>query len=49
MDAEVDLTPLEAIAGRRSTPTPLSSTGPRRGRLDGRWNVLVNVEVESDL
>lgn len=45
----VDLGPLEARARRRSTPTPLASSGERRGPLDRRWNVLVNTPVESDL
>jgi len=47
--AELDLTRLASRAGQRSTPSPLSPLGERRGRLDSRWNVLVNATVEPDL
>ena len=45
----LDLTHLEAVAAQRTERTLLSSSGPRRGSTDRRWNVVVNIEVESDL
>ena len=45
----LDLEPLRKVAAARSTPTPLTSHGPRSGPIDDRWNVIVNSPVESDL
>ena len=46
---DVDLADLLTLARSRTEPTPLASSGPRRGPIDRRWNVIVNTEVESDL
>ena len=43
-----DLEPLIDIANRRAERTLLSPSGPRRGKTDLRWRVVVNVDVESD-
>jgi len=45
----VDLAALEQLSAARPTPTPLAPSGPRRGRVDRRWNVIVNTGVEPDL
>jgi predicted transcriptional regulator of viral defense system len=45
----LDLEPLAVTARGRAEPTPLVASGPRRGRVDPRWNVVVNAEVETDL
>lgn len=45
----VDLEPLVRVATTRATSAPLASHGPRRGRVDDRWNVIVNTSVEPDL
>jgi predicted transcriptional regulator of viral defense system len=45
----VDLAALAHAGDARQTPTPLASSGPRRGRLDPRWNVIVNTDVEPEL
>lgn len=45
----LDLRALERVAPTRVTPVPLLAGGRRGGPLDSRWNVLVNVDVESDL
>jgi len=47
--AEVDLAPLEAVALARLKPTPLAAAGRHAGPFNERWNILVNVDVESDL
>lgn len=46
---DVELEALADLARSRIEPTPLSSSAPRRGPLDRRWNIVVNTEVESDL
>ena len=39
-----------ALAGKRLLPTPLNTTrDASTGSLDGRWNILVNDDVELDL
>ncbi len=45
----IELGPLARVAGTRSTRTPLEAHGPRTGRLDERWGVIVNGPVEPDL
>jgi predicted transcriptional regulator of viral defense system len=40
---------LLVVAKRRSTPVLLVRSGPRRGHLDARWNVVVNADVEPDV
>ena len=42
-----DLHDRAAPAGRE--PAPLDPNGPRRGHVDPRWNIRVNVDVEPDL
>jgi predicted transcriptional regulator of viral defense system len=47
---DVDLGPLAKVADPgRGQPTLLAPKGPRIGRLDDDWNVLVNTAVEPDL
>lgn len=45
----VDLAALASAGAARPTPSPLAASGRRRGRVDPRWNVIVNTEVEPDL
>ncbi len=40
---------LAEIARERVEPTPLEAGGRRSGRLDRRWNVVVNTDIEPDL
>lgn len=42
----LDLARLEEVAGRRIERTILSTTGPRRGRANKRWRVVVNTVVQ---
>jgi predicted transcriptional regulator of viral defense system len=46
---DVDLADLAEVANHRTERTLLSPGGPRRGKTDRRWQVVVNTEVESDL
>jgi len=46
---EIETEPLLKLGNRRSEPTPLDSSCPRAGKLDKRWNVLVNTEISSDV
>ena len=47
--AELDLAPLEHVAHARLKPTPLAAAGRRTGPFNGRWNIVVNTDVEPDL
>lgn len=43
----LDLDPLDRVVGRGdATPALLDAAGPRRGRLDPRWRVRVNADLE---
>lgn len=46
---DLDLARLEEAADRRTERTVLSTTGPRRGRSNKRWRVVVNTVVQFDL
>lgn len=46
---EFDLSALAHTVRARTEPTPLDVAGRRAGRLDDRWNILVNTVVEPDL
>jgi predicted transcriptional regulator of viral defense system len=47
MQPHLDLAPLREVARPQvRNPTPLHTSGVRRGRLDGAWGVLVNVDEE---
>lgn len=45
---EVDTSPLQPVASRRATPTPLDPELGRAGTLDGRWNVIVAEYPEAE-
>jgi len=45
----VNLVQLLKVANSRTTPALLETSGPRRGPLDERWNVIVNGSIEPDL
>lgn len=47
--AEIGLDALRRAAAGRATPTTLVSHGARKGRIDERWNVVLNASVEPDL
>lgn len=48
-----DTPDLEALkqqaASDRGTPSPLSPSGPRRGRIDERWGLWINTDIEPDI
>lgn len=46
---DLDLARLEDVADRRIERTVLATTGPRRGRTNKRWRVVVNTEVQFGL
>lgn len=46
---DVDLTELRTVATPRSRPVHLSMGTEQTGERDGRWNVVVNTDVELDL
>ncbi len=39
----------QQAAPDRGTPSPLSPSGPRRGRVDERWGLWINTDVEPDI
>jgi predicted transcriptional regulator of viral defense system len=45
---DFNLEPILAIARNPTERTLLSPSGPRRGKTNPRWQVVVNTEVESD-
>jgi len=45
---EMDLVELHEIALSRREAVPLSPSGPPRGNIDKRWNVLVNTSFEPE-
>jgi predicted transcriptional regulator of viral defense system len=47
--ADIDLDALTVVAAQRSKPTPLASGDDPHGPHDGRWNIIVNADVEPDL
>jgi predicted transcriptional regulator of viral defense system len=48
-EASIATDRLVEVAQKRTEPTPLDAGGARSGELDGRWNVLVNADIEPDL
>lgn len=49
VEVNFDMTPLAKAVADHFERTPLLASGPRSGELDGRWNVIINTEVEPDL
>lgn len=49
LDATIDLEPLQSKVDHSIEPTPLIASDPASGRLDARWNVYINGEIEPDL
>ncbi len=47
--ANINTDMLNERIDRRSEPTPLIASQPRRGIVDPRWNVYINGDVEPDL
>jgi len=47
--SKFDLSTLARSVRERSEPTPLDASGRRAGKLNDRWNILVNSDVEPDL
>lgn len=39
----------QQAASDRGAPSPLSPSGPRRGRVDERWSLWINTDVEPDI
>jgi predicted transcriptional regulator of viral defense system len=39
----------KALNERTCFPVPLSPQKEKRGETDGRWKIIINTEIESDL
>ncbi|MDR0688424.1 MAG: type IV toxin-antitoxin system AbiEi family antitoxin [Prevotellaceae bacterium] len=39
----------KVLSKTRLEPVPLSPQGGRRGRIDSKWQIIINIQVESDL